>query len=274
MRTRSAIAALVVAQALAESVAKAQPDLPPPPPPPMGLPPELPPPPSPPSAPRASPSPSAPRSPPAPASGPTVPAQAPAAGRSPPPAPARRVSAPPAPVRRRRPEGVAVLDDEPRRRPLALTINPLPVFFGRVSGNAEVLLLPHHSLVLSPNALLFPADRGGRGSLISEGMGFATRGSSSLGLELGYRFWWRANDALRGPFLGPSLLVGTTTQSSVDPSRAMGYWGLAVDIGAQEVLRGGFTVGAGAGLGFVRIEQGVRATAFFPRLLVQVGWSL
>jgi hypothetical protein len=273
MRTRPAIATLVVAQALAATVAKAQPDLPPPPPPPMGLPTDLPPARSP---PRALPSPG-PRSPPVPGPAPTVSPQAPSVGRSPPPAPTRRVSSPPAPlVRRRRPEVVAVADEEPRRRLLALTINPLPVLFGRVSGNAEILFLPHHSLVLSPNALLFHTDRGGRGSVISEGMGFATRDSSSLGLELGYHFWWwwRANDALRGPFVGPSLLVGTTSPSSVDPSRSAGYWGLAVDVGAQEVLRGGFTVGAGAGLGFVRIAQGMGATAFFPRLLVQVGWSL
>jgi hypothetical protein len=153
---------------------------------------------------------------------------------------------------------------------VALTIDPAPLVFGRLSGNVEFLVVPHHALVVSPNALFFPIDRGGRFSLLSEGFGFATRDSASFGLELGYHFWWRGRDALRGPYAGPSLLVGTTTQSSVDPSRALGYWGAAFDVGVQEVVRGGFTVGGGAGLGLVHMSA---STAVFPRVLLQIGWS-
>jgi hypothetical protein len=272
MRMRSTIAALaaaaVAAVAPAAGVAFAQPDLPPPPPPPMALPPELPPPPS----PRPAPSPPAPHPSPAPSPSPQAAPTSPSPARSPPPAPApgRRVLAPPiVPAHHRRPE-VVLVADEPRRRLVALTIDPLPVVFGRLGGNAEFLFWPHHSLVASPSVLLFQVDRGGRYSIVSEGLGFATHDSASLGVELGYHYWTRAFDSLHGVFVGPSLLLGTTTQSTVDASSAQGYWGIAFDLGEQEVLRGGFTFGGGVGVGVLRMAG---ATALFPRLLLQIGWS-
>ena len=133
------------------------------------------------------------------------------------------------------------------------------------------MLAPHHALVVSPNLLLAQVDRGGRYSLVSEGFGFASSASSSFGVELGYHYWWPSRESLRGLFLGPSLLLGDTSESSVDPSHAQGYWGVACDAGAQEVFAGGFTIGGGAGLGVVRMAG---ATALFPRFLLQIGWSL
>ncbi len=160
--------------------------------------------------------------------------------------------------------------EERHRRLIALTLAPVPLVFGRVSGNLELLFAPHHALILSPNVLAFQIDRGPSPGLVSNGFGFATRTSSSFGVELGYHFWWRGHDSLRGPFLGPSFLLGTTSQSSVDPSRSLGYWGAAFDVGAQEVLPGGFTLGGGGGLGVIRM---LNTTAAFPRILFQIGWS-
>jgi hypothetical protein len=114
-------------------------------------------------------------------------------------------------------------------------------------------------------------DRGGRYNLVSEGFGFASSSSGGFGIELGYHFWSQSQRSLRGPFLGPSVLLGTTTQSSIDPSRAQGYWGFACDVGGQEVFPGGFTIGGGGGLGVVTMAG---ATALFPRALLQIGWSL
>jgi hypothetical protein len=151
-----------------------------------------------------------------------------------------------------------------------LTIAPLPLALGRLSVGGEVLVMPHHSLVASPNVLLAQIDRGGRDSFASEGFGFASSASGSVGGEVGYHYWWHAHESLRGPFFGPSLLLGETTHSSIDPARAHGYWGFAWDVGGQEVFPGGFTLGAGAGVGFASLAN---ATAFFPRILVQVGWS-
>ncbi|MDP9033389.1 MAG: hypothetical protein M3O50_01160 [Myxococcota bacterium] len=159
----------------------------------------------------------------------------------------------------------------PSQRFVALTFNPIPLLVGRLSGNVEVMVAPQHSLVASPNVLVLQVGRGARDNLISEGLGFASRTSGSVGVELGYHYWWLARGPLHGAFLGPSFLVGSTTDATVgDPSHAQAYWGAAFDVGGQEVLQGGLTIGAALGLGIVKMAD---ALAAYPRLLVQVGWS-
>ncbi|HEX3345097.1 MAG TPA: hypothetical protein VHS09_11025, partial [Polyangiaceae bacterium] len=95
--------------------------------------------------------------------------------------------------------------------------------------------------------------------------------SSSFGGELGYHYWWHWRRSLVGPYFGPSLLLGSVTNASVGPTAsAQTYWGGAFDAGGQGVLPGGFTLGAGVGLGFVELESN---GAVFPRFLLQLGWS-
>jgi hypothetical protein len=139
-----------------------------------------------------------------------------------------------------------------------------------LSVAAELLIAPHHAVFASPNLLFAEVDRGGRSSFVSEGFGFASTASGGAGIEVGYHYWSHARESLRGMFFGPSILLGDTSQSSVDPSHAQGYWGFALDVGGQEVFPGGFTLGGGAGMGFVRMEG---ATAVFPRILLLIGWS-
>ena len=142
---------------------------------------------------------------------------------------------------------------------------------GRLSGNFEVQLAPHHSLLASPSFIIFPADRGGRYNLESQGMGFASRDSNGLGLELGYHYWWRWSRSLRGPFMGPSLLLGSTDRATVGPTTdSQPYWGVAFDLGGQAVTPAGFTIGGGVGMGFIHMAD---ANALFPRFLLQMGWS-
>jgi hypothetical protein len=156
-------------------------------------------------------------------------------------------------------------------RPVAITLNPVALTVGRLSANVEFLLAPHHSLVLSPNLIAFHEDRGGRYSLLNEGLGLATNNSNSFGGEVGYHYWWRWRRSLVGPFFGPSVLLGSVTNAAVgNTTGAQGYWGLAFDAGGQAVLPGGFTIGAGIGLGFVEMDD---AYAVFPRFLLQLGWS-
>jgi hypothetical protein len=264
MRTRSIVASLAAAHALSAAVALAQPNLPPPPPPPIGEPPFVPPP----APPR--PAQPAPSQPPATSPAAAPPAAAPAPRRLAPAAPAQPAAAQHS-ARHRHPE-VRIVEEAPARRrlSLAVTLNPLPLALGRLSGNVELSLAPHHSVVASPNLIFWQADRGGRYSFVSEGFGFATRTSASFGVELGYHYWWQARDSLRGPFAGPSLLLGSTTQASVgDASRSQGYWGAAFDVGGLGVLAGGFTIGGGLGLGLVHLAD---ATAVFPRVLFFSGW--
>jgi hypothetical protein len=137
--------------------------------------------------------------------------------------------------------------------------------------NVEWELAPHHSIVAAPNALIFQADRDGRRYLLSEGFGFASPSSFGAGTEVGYHYWPGASDVLRGWFLGPSLLAGLTTDATVgNPTHPQGYWGLALDLGAQEVLGSGFTAGLGGGIGFLHMAG---TSAFVPRLLLQLGWT-
>jgi hypothetical protein len=247
MRTRTATVALTAAAAvvLAAHGSFAQPNLPPPPPPPMDQPGDLP---------RLPPPPPAPEG-----SGPT--------GRRTTPAP------PPARVRPvRRPETtVVVAEPPPPARDVAITLNPLGLIAGRLSANVEGQLAPHHSLVASPSVIVFPVGRGGSKDLVSEGLGFASRTSHGYGIELGYHYWVQGWRALRGPYLGPSVLLGLTTDANVgDPTHLQSYWGVALDAGWQEVLSSGFTAGAGAGLEFVRMGT---FGGVVPRVLAQVGWS-
>jgi hypothetical protein len=152
-----------------------------------------------------------------------------------------------------------------------VTLNPVGLILGRLSANLEIQVAAHHSLVASPNFLLIHVDRGGRYSLASEGFGFASTSSSGFGIELGYHYVFNWQRSLRGPFFGPSLLFGGTSDATVgDPSHTQAYWGLAMDAGEQEVLPGGLTIGAGVGLGLILMAD---ATAVFPRLLLQVGWA-
>jgi hypothetical protein len=242
----------------------AQPNLPPPPPPPMGQPTDLP------SAPPSPlpPAPMPPASPPAAPSAMTRPTVPPRRPPQPPPQP-------PAPTAPRaihvRHADVVYAVEPPREMRLAVTIDPLPLAFGRLSANLEVLLAPHHAVIASPNLLFLHADRGGPSNSLSQGFGFATRTSGGFGIELGYHYFWSWQRSLRGPFFGPSLLLGATTDASVgDPTQLQPYWGVAVDAGWQEVFVGGFTLGGGLGLGVVHLAD---ATAVFPRFLIQAGWS-
>ncbi len=230
----------------------AQPQLPPPPPPPIddsNSAPALPPPPAPPDA--GGPARSAPRR-----------------TAAPPRPPPRAVA--PRPRRVERTDD-AIYSEPPPARPLAVTLNPLGLFWGRVSANLEYQLLPHHSLFVSPNLLLGHVDRGGGGDVLSEGLGFATATSAGIGVELGYHYWWDWARALRGPFIGPALLLGGTSQATVgDASRIQPYWGVALDVGWQEVLPVGVTAGVGAGIEYIEMAGVGRVV---PRLLLQVGWS-
>jgi hypothetical protein len=250
-----AAVAFVVGSMLLAQPAPAQPNLPPPPPPPIDQPDEV------------------PSLPPPPPRGQTSPSDT-TAPRNPPP---RRTAPPPPPppygvsARPRRSDDVVVYVEPPEAHPVAVTLNPVGLFRGRLSVNVELQLQPHHSLYVSPNVLVFHSDRGDESSLVSEGLGFATRTSSSVGLEFGYHYWWRWSRELRGPFIGPALLLGSTTEASVgDPTHGQSYWGLAFDFGWQEVLPGGFTAGVGAGLETVRLAG---TGAVVPRFLLQLGWS-
>lgn len=158
--------------------------------------------------------------------------------------------------------------EEPAAQRVALTLNPLPLIWGRLSANLEVLVVPHHALVVSPNLIFAGTNRGGT---LGNAFGFAQESSSGAGGEVGYHYWLTGRRALHGPFFGPSLLAGATTNATAGAGTgAQAYWGAALDVGEQEVLPAGLTVGAGVGIGVVYMAD---SAAVFPRFLAQVGWS-
>lgn len=252
LRTRES---LVVPLAAATAIcwaraAQAQLDLPPPPLPPLAQPndvPSLPPPPAPPPQERAA-------QPPRHATLPTRPPR----NRAPVAVHAELRPPPPAPP------------PEPPPRVIAVTWNPASLAWGRLSANVEAKVAFHHAFIASLNALVFNADRGGSRELLSEGFGFASPTSLSFGGELGYHYWLHGLPTLSGPFIGPSFVFGATTNPTVGSAHVLGYWGLALDAGIQQVVLGGLTVGGGVGIELLDMAS---VTAFVPRFLAQVGWS-
>ncbi|MBV9949654.1 MAG: hypothetical protein JOZ69_22625, partial [Myxococcales bacterium] len=221
---RGRLPLFVLAQALVVVMrASAQPNLPPPPPPPIGQARESPPPePSTPPVPSSSATPAPHLAPPPPPAGrparrttavpsPSPPPGTPAPSAPPPPPPPHRAGPPPP-----RPHVARTYIWSPPEEPsrtLALTLNPLSIALGRLSGNLELLVAAHHALVLSANLLVAQVGRGGPGSLVSQAYGFVTEASGGLGAEVGYHYYaWRRRSVLRGPFVGPSVVVGSTTQ--------------------------------------------------------------
>jgi hypothetical protein len=129
----------------------------------------------------------------------------------------------------------------------------------------------HHALFGGLSALVYQADRGGSGTMLSAGFGFASASSSGLGMEIGYHYWVDPRRDLAGAFLGPSLMLGTTTQATAGASTGwQGYWGGALDVGWQEVLPVGLTAAAGAGLAVAHMAD---TTTVYPRLVARLGWA-
>ncbi|MGA2449650.1 MAG: hypothetical protein ABTD50_13280 [Polyangiaceae bacterium] len=107
--------------------------------------------------------------------------------------------------------------------------------------------------------------------MLSAGFGFASATSSSVGFEVGYHYWFDARRSLAGPYLGPSLLLGTTTQATAgDSSGWQGYWGGALDVGWEEILPAGLTLVAGGGLAVAHMAG---SSEPYPRLVARVGWA-
>jgi hypothetical protein len=122
-----------------------------------------------------------------------------------------------------------------------LELNPLPVGFGKIGGNIEVSLAPHHVLLLSP-AYFAPS---------------YFRGPEA---ELGYRFYF-SQRALRGPFIGvsvlgaafwyrrePSATCGSNGESCAGDYESTLLFGATLEAGWQWIVRDWLLLGVGAGV--------------------------
>ncbi len=148
---------------------------------------------------------------------------------------------------------------------MSVRLNPLPFFVGRLSADFEIMLAPHHALVVSPNVTLHKYAFH-RGELIGNALGFADDTSGGVGGEVGYHYWTKRQ--VEGIYLGPSFVFGATFPS---PGKTFGYYGGAFDVGYQYLFNSGFTLNAGGGLMIIDTAgAGVKAS---PRLLAGLGWS-
>lgn len=163
-----------------------------------------------------------------------------------------------------------------RFRPLALTINPLSLMFGRIGANVEFLPAEHHGIMLNPYY-----------SSVSVELGEIETRYTSLGGELGYHFYTGSKGA-NGFFVGPSFLMSRTTLNAecmkvgcdADPEATITTYGVAVDLGGQHVFDNGITLGGGGGLMYLKSSaeaEGDTVLKFegvLPRFLFTVGYSI
>lgn len=150
-----------------------------------------------------------------------------------------------------------------RRRIVSVRANPLALFIGRLSVDAEWMVAPHHALVGSPHVTLAQD----RGTLPANATGFTNPNATGFGVELGYHYFLAPE--LEGLFFGPSLLVDST-RPTPGGTRFTAYGG-AFDVGYQAVVGPGFTLAAGGGLLFITASGAPVKLA--PRVLLGVGWT-
>ncbi|HTQ02801.1 MAG TPA: hypothetical protein VMI54_03050 [Polyangiaceae bacterium] len=180
---------------------------------------------------------------------------------------------------------VAVHDEKPPARVVALEWNPLPLFvLDKLSLNVVVTPVAHHALVVSPygvsasTAAIDVYDSAGNASPTRT---FTFRG---LGAELGYRYY-TGEAGPRGFFAGPSFVFGAFDAAAADGSHThFTDAGLAADVGYEALVgeRVALSLGGGAEYLFAASslpEQQFPARVYAnrgvsPRFLFAVGWSL
>ena len=180
---------------------------------------------------------------------------------APPPTP------PPPPPQHHDPEPPRVDYETPRTT--SIRLNPLPIFVGRLSADLELMLAPHHALVLNGNITFHKVAFERNDNTLGYGLGYSSDASGGFGGEVGYHYWVRRH--LAGIYLGPSLILGATLPSAPAGAKAFAYYGGAFDVGYQYLFPNGFTLNGGGGI-MILGASGATAHAA-PRFLFGVGWS-
>ncbi|GAC1352786.1 MAG: hypothetical protein NVS3B20_24550 [Polyangiales bacterium] len=165
-------------------------------------------------------------------------------------------------------ETSSITSNEGRPSALAVEINPASPIVGYWGATLEAMLGEHHALLLSGHYDYAPSSSQ---IVFSGGAG-----------ELGYRYY-SGRSAMRGLYVGPSLLVGFyTANPAVGDRFTFRGFGGAVDVGYQEVF-GHLVMGIGVGAQYTRVtenfEQVIGTPAVIavgglrPRLLLSIGYA-
>lgn len=167
---------------------------------------------------------------------------------------------------------------EPVLKHFTISANPLNLALNSISVNGEYMLTKHHGLTVTPSFVITPKD-----ALFDVFM--EARGD--FGIEVGYRFY-SGSRGTNGFFMGPSFVYMYMHRRAIHNDSdevverdSYSVYGLAVDLGGAHVSKGGFFIGAGGGMMFLRTtrdkyplpkmgdDDGGRVT--WPRVLFFVG---
>ena len=159
---------------------------------------------------------------------------------------------------------------------IAIELNPLPLYFGRLSANLEYMPLQHHAIVLNPQITHVSNE------LAVSGGANASQTFSGFGGEVGYRYY-TGHKGIDGVFVGPSLIMGVYNAGLPDGNQAFTTMGVAVDAGVKAVVWDHVAVGAGAGLQWVKVSHDFNdlptrselavGNGVKPRILAEVGYA-
>jgi hypothetical protein len=175
-------------------------------------------------------------------------------------------------------EDVTRATDKPGKyNPFAIEWAPLGLFVGgRVSLNAEYAPVTHHVIVLSPHFVHTSAD------VAATGDTKITQTFTGAGAELGYRYY-TGHKGMNGVFVGPSLIGGVFNAALPNGDQAFTNYGIAVDVGVQEIFADHFVLGGGVGLEYLKVSKDfgdlstgpstVASTGFKPRFLLEGGYA-
>jgi hypothetical protein len=150
------------------------------------------------------------------------------------------------------PGAVLVPIDDAAQQPykqFAIIANPLGVFLGRYSIEAEYLPALHHAITLNPFYDHTPVKATVNG--VETDLGSL----NGFGAELGYKFY-TGKKGPNGFFVGPSFLFASYKSSmSGYPDKSFTSVGGAIDIGGQAVIGDGFVIGGGFGLQWTKTSE-------------------
>lgn len=178
---------------------------------------------------------------------------------------------------------VAIRDEPPPRRVLAIEYSPLPFLIGKLSANVIITPISHHAIVISPSyvsvetAPIYVFDDTGQATQLPK------QKFSGFGGELGYRYYLGERGP-RGFFFGPSLMLSSLIAQAQDNSKTRFlHYGIAADLGYQALLWDSVALSIGGGVQYTRTDKAIPdqqfPAKFFanggvrPRFLLSVGWA-
>ncbi|HET7543651.1 MAG TPA: hypothetical protein VFK05_27450 [Polyangiaceae bacterium] len=189
-------------------------------------------------------------------------------------------AAPPPPPPGAPPGAVLVPTEKPDEpHPFTLLFNPIGLFVGRYSIQAEYQPVLHHAITLNPfydHTSVKVTTNG-----VEEDIGSVSGG----GAELGYRYY-TGRKGPNGFFVGPSFLFAAYTQTQTGvPDLSFTSFGAAVDVGGQAVIGSGFVIGGGFGMQWTKNSKDINTDNYNftsaliagdgvrPRFLFSLGYA-